>query len=149
MPDKDIIVFDIDGTLSLVGSRIECLQRTPKNWDEFYARCGEDSYNVPIWLLLIQLSQAPGLEIHLVTGRRESCREETQKWIETVDGHRCPDTNLHMRSNDDYRHDTLVKPELVAPFINRIQMVFEDRDSMVKKWRELGITCLQVAEGKF
>ena len=30
-----------------------------------------------------------------------------------------------------------------------IQMVFEDRNSMVKKWREMGLTVAQVAEGDF
>jgi hypothetical protein len=33
--------------------------------------------------------------------------------------------------------------------LDEIAFVLEDRNSMVKKWRELGLTCLQVAEGDF
>jgi len=31
-----MIVFDIDGTLSIVGDRLKCLKE--KDWDNFYAR---------------------------------------------------------------------------------------------------------------
>ena len=31
----------------------------------------------------------------------------------------------------------------------RAAKILEDRNSMVKKWRELGYTCLQVAEDDF
>lgn len=145
---KDIIVFDIDGTLSLVGDRKECLQRTPKDWDEFYARCGEDEVNPDIMWLARKLVREECIII-FVTGRREGCRRTTEAWLENAFGFCFQAEALLMRPDGDYRHDTIVKPELVAPFMDRIQMVFEDRDSMVKKWRELGITCLQVADGSF
>ena len=57
-----------------------------------------------------------------------------------------------MRKDGDYRHDTEVKPELLAKKgINPtdVWFILEDRDSMVAKWRELGYRCLQVADGKF
>ena len=58
-----------------------------------------------------------------------------------------------MRKNGDFRHDTIVKPELVAnsSLLDHVGIYFimEDRDSMCKKWRELGYTCLQVANGDF
>lgn len=31
----------------------------------------------------------------------------------------------------------------------RVAFILEDRNSMVKKWRELGFKCLQVADGDF
>jgi len=147
---KDIIVFDIDGTLSLVGDRKKCLEGPKKDWDQFYARCAEDEINAPIAELMEDILFNVGTyEIVLVTGRRESCRQATEWWFEKHFGISPQVEQLFMRPDGDYRHDTLVKPELVAPFMDRIKMVFEDRDSMVKKWRELGICCLQVAEGKF
>jgi hypothetical protein len=61
-----------------------------------------------------------------------------------------------MRKNDDFRHDTEVKSENLYKFafkvVNQqidVAFILEDRDSMVKKWRELGFTCLQVAPGDF
>lgn len=56
------------------------------------------------------------------------------------------------RPDGDHRHDTEVKPELLANAgvgPKEVLCILEDRDSMVAKWRELGYRCLQVAEGKF
>jgi hypothetical protein len=57
-----------------------------------------------------------------------------------------------MRPDGDKRHDTEVKPEMLNKFgvdLNEIAFVLEDRNSMVAKWRELGLKCLQVADGDF
>ena len=56
---------------------------------------------------------------------------------------------LYMRKDGDTRPDYVIKPELVKDFIDDIYMVFEDRDQVVKMWRDLGITCLQVANGDY
>ena len=57
-----------------------------------------------------------------------------------------------MRKDRDWRHDTAVKPELLAKSginTDNVAFILEDRDSMVTKWRELGYKCLQVADGNF
>jgi hypothetical protein len=62
------------------------------------------------------------------------------------------DTNLLMRPRGDRRDDPTVKPELlVARGIvpENTAFILEDRNRMVKRWRELGFTCWQVAEGDF
>ena len=62
------------------------------------------------------------------------------------------DSELLMREDDDYRDDSIVKPELLDKAgikLDDILCVFEDRNRMVKKWRELGLTCVQVNEGNF
>ena len=59
---------------------------------------------------------------------------------------------LLMRKDVDFRHDTIVKPELLEKEgikLEDIAFVLEDRNSMVVKWREMGLICLQVAEGDF
>jgi len=33
--------------------------------------------------------------------------------------------------------------------LDRIAFVIEDRDAMVKKWREMGLVCVQVADGNY
>ena len=60
--------------------------------------------------------------------------------------------DLVMRHNGDHRHDTIVKPECLEEArvsLDEIAFVLEDRDSMVKKWRSMGLICLQVAAGNF
>jgi len=57
-----------------------------------------------------------------------------------------------MRKNGDKRHDTKVKPELlldVGILPENTLFILEYRNSMVKKWRELGYRCLQVQDGDF
>lgn len=117
-----------------------------KDWDSFYEACGEDSVNEPVAEIfrIMKLHY----KVKIVTGRRESVKAKTMEWL-TKNNLMTPYYDIHMRKNGDTRHDTIVKPELVADFIGDILMVFEDRNSMVKKWRELGITCLQVADGDF
>ena len=145
-----MVVFDIDGTLSIVGDRLECLKE--KDWDSFYGRCGEDRVNEPIAKVCRNLEYFN--QIAYVTGRRESCRLDTIEWLIKNDLPYQPNnfakpTLLLMRKDGDYRHDTIVKIELIKGFIGDIEMVFEDRNSMVKAWRDAGVTCLQVADGDF
>lgn len=143
-------VFDIDGTLSLVGARAECLRRSPKNWDEFYARCGEDLPNEPVLHLLRALMfDLTLVRVVLLTGRCESCRMTTVEWLATHLGYLLPSHMLLMRPDGDFRPDTVVKPELLAKAGITPDIVYEDRDSMVDYWRSSGVCCLQVAKGNF
>lgn len=142
-----MIVFDLDGTLSIVGDRVRFLQQDKPDWDSFYEACGEDSVNWPV-VEVFRAMQTCRHNIKIVTGRRESVRWKTMSWLH-ANGISIMSKDLHMRPDGDHRHDTLLKPELVADFVDEIKMVFEDRNSMVAKWREMGITCLQVAEGDF
>lgn len=61
-------------------------------------------------------------------------------------------SKLLMREAGDHRDDALVKYELyrdhVAPYYNIIT-VFDDRDRVVRMWRQIGLTCMQVNYGDF
>ena len=142
------IIFDIDGTLSIVGNRVECLKEAKPDWDTFYARCGEDEPNWPV-IYTYQALHATGTgpDIILLTGRRESVRQQTEEWLNKhgIYGYK----HLLMRKDGDFRHDTIVKPELLKQLNVHPDLVFEDRDSMVEHWRSLGIPCFQVASGNF
>lgn len=148
MYNKHYVVVDIDGTISKVGDRIKCLEQSPKDWDSFYARCGEDLPNEDV-LELVKAIQYEYTIIFL-SGRRESCRKATEEWLDKYDINNYG--GLLLRKDGDYRHDTIVKPELLLNFLgsyDEVAFVLEDRASVVKKWRELGLTCFQVAEGDF
>ena len=143
------VIFDIDGTLSIVGDRVKYLQQEPKNWDAFYEACDEDIPNHPIVKLqsiMMCSGRYFGYVYILLTGRRESVRAKTAMWLAH---NRITYDKLLMRPDGDFRHDTVLKPGLIAPLGITEAIIFEDRDSMVKKWREMGYTCLQVADGNF
>lgn len=150
---KNTIVVDIDGTIAKVGDRLKYLQQEKKDWDSFYEHCDEDTVIQPIAKLVDYL--AVDNEIVYCTGRRESVREKTLQWIDNhmdFAGSFAGELKLLMRKDNDWRHDTEVKPELLAKngyTPDNVWFILEDRDSMVTKWRELGFTCLQVNDGKF
>ena len=57
-----------------------------------------------------------------------------------------------MRKTKDYRDDGVVKLELLEQIrkngFNPV-IAFEDRDRVVKVWRDAGLICAQVAPGDF
>jgi hypothetical protein len=145
---KNIVIVDVDGTLTKVGSRVLCLKKSPPDWDEFYSRCGEDKPVNEIIRMVNLLCLH--YQIVICTGRRESCRAVTEQWF-TENGF-VEFGRMLMRADGDIRHDTIIKPEMleiagIKP--EEIAFVLEDRKSMVEKWREMGIICLQVANGDF
>ena len=148
---KNIVIVDIDGTLAMVGDRIKYLQQDKKDWDKFYEACYEDE---PIneMVDLVQRLKYAKYKILYVTGRRESVRGKTLDWFKDKTNINVDSSDLLMRKDNDYRHDTVIKPELLKEKgvnFKQIAFVLEDRNSMVKMWRELGVKCLQVAEGDF
>ena len=62
-------------------------------------------------------------------------------------------TQLFMRPAGDTRDDRIVKREIYEREIKgkyNVLWVLDDRNKVVDMWRrELGLTCLQVAEGNF
>jgi hypothetical protein len=148
---KNIVICDIDGTITKVGDRTKYIKTDPKDWDAFYTACGEDKPNRSIINLLCFLSL--DCTIIFFSGRRESCRVKTEKWI----GEHFPLSfmyaGLFLRSDGDGRPDVEVKPEFLDDILDydkkQILCFIEDRTCMVKKWRELGYTCLQVADGDY
>ena len=143
---KEIVIVDIDGTVSKVGERLKYLKAEKPDYDKFYDSCFEDE---PIEKMVDLVDNLQGIyEIVFCTGRREQVREVTERWLERngLFG------KVLMRPNEDKRHDTEVKPEQLKKSginIEDIAFVLEDRDSMVKEWRNIGLKCLQVDYGNF
>lgn len=155
----NIVIVDIDGTLSDASERAEkYLSKEPKDWDKFYDACGSDKPIQEIVDLVCALSDSYG--IVFCTGRRRSTNDATRQWLrdnlKTFRYSRSGVMGLPIlyRNDGDTRHDTIVKPELLDEYLQqhpdyRVAFILEDRNSMVKKWRELGFKCLQVADGDF
>lgn len=146
---KNIVVVDIDGTIAKVGDRLKYLQQEKKDWDSFYEHCDEDEPIRDV-ISIIEDLYYEGRNIVFCTGRRQSVAEKTINWL--LNHTKVKYFNLIMRPDGDFRHDTLVKPELlaaegIAP--EDVLCIFEDRNSMVTRWRDLGFRCLQVCEGDF
>lgn len=150
---KRCYIFDIDGTLADLSHRLHHIQKDPKDWDAFFAACGQDEPIECICELARCLASAKhGPVVMFVSGRSDVVREPTAAWIEQHVRLTCPPDRLYMRKAGDHRPDNIVKSELLDRIIADgfyPAIVFEDRDQVVKMWRARGIPCAQVAEGKF
>ena len=122
-----------------------------KDWYNFYKQISQDTPIAPIIDLARTLRYA-GHRILVVSGRPISWGDleigkETVAWLRE-NGVRYD--HIFMRNGGDSREDTIVKQEILDKLPKeRIAYVLDDRDSVVKMWREAGLTCLQVAEGNF
>lgn len=86
-------------------------------------------------------------ELQIWSGRDEFVRKETEIWLRRY-GIR--DLVIRMRPHGDHCPDTELKKRWLDEVgKENVLMVFDDRDRLVKMWRNEGITCLQVAEGNF
>jgi len=149
--EKNIVICDIDGCISKIGERLKYIKQSPKDWTSFYSSCFDDEPIQEIMDLVVCLENS-GYNIIFCTGRRESSRFVTTRWLREYFPETFEYEALLMRPNDDFRQDAEVKIEQCNNYgidFDAIKFVLEDRDSMVKAWRELGIKCLQVAEGNF
>jgi predicted kinase len=140
-PDRapEAFLVDIDGTVAVAAGR--------SPYDE--TRVGEDTPNEPVVRVVRALSAA-GYRIVFCSGRTEACRDATVAWLAAHVG--VDYDALHMRPRGDRRKDTLVKAEIFDKHVRyayRIVAVLDDRAQVVRMWRALGLTVLQVAEGDF
>lgn len=141
MFNRKAIICDLDGTLCLKGDR---------KFND-YMSVGEDKVNVPIKNILHLAHNSRCYDIILVSGREDKdyCRSITEAWL---DVHNIPYNYLYMRQFKDFRSDDIVKREIYVNLIEpnyKVEFVLDDRDKVVKMWRELGLTCFQVNYGNF
>lgn len=139
--DSDLpkaIICDIDGTLA------DCTGiRSPYD----YTDVTQDKPKFMTMIVLHKLAQA-GYKILITSGRDSVCREDTIKWLKQYVSF----DKLFMRDEGDLRKDCVVKEELYFRHIDgkyNVELVLDDRQQVVDRWRALGLTCWQVAEGAF
>lgn len=133
------IIVDCDGTI--------CLHQGRDPYD--LSKVSTDKPNDPLIDLIRILSGS--VDIIFFSGREgtEQCRKDTAKWIN--DNVQVP-YQLYMRKQGDYRPDEIIKKELFEEVINNqyyCVAIFDDRDRVIKNWREMGLLACQVYYGDF
>lgn len=140
---KRYFICDIDGTI--------CKHKDRSPYD--MTRVMDDEPK-PIILELVLDLFASGYGVIFVSGRDYSARKATQKWIFDHTGLQLDDDYyLFMRGVGDGRPDHEIKQEIYNDMIKdnfeNIKFILDDRDQVVKMWRDNGLTCLQVDYGNF
>lgn len=138
------VIFDVDGTLA-VRNETDPEVRRFFDWD----RVGEDLPNLAVIELAHVIAESKRYRMIVMSGRDEVCRWQTEMWL-AAQG--VVFDELHMRACKDNRPDTVVKRELYEAHIAgryEVAFVVDDRASVVRMWRDLGLTVFQCAEGDF
>lgn len=134
------IIVDLDGTYA---------HRCNRQWFD-YSKVDQDDLDVTVDGIVRAYAKM-GYTILIVSGREgtEECRYKTLYWLEK---HEIPFYELMMRKEGDFRRDSIVKEEIYNKYIKGkfdVEFVLDDRQQVVDMWREIGLKCLQVAEGNF
>jgi len=144
---KDIVIFDLDGTLANMAECRHYLEQEPKNWDAFYYAACSVSPIKSVVEVCKKLEE--DFEIYIVSSRSDLVKKQTEAWLRE---HEINYTCLIMRPHGDHTPDDILKKSWcdsnIIP-IHCVMCVFDDRSRVVKMWRSLGIPCFQVVEGDF
>ncbi len=137
------IICDLDGTVALKGDR-----------DIFdYTKVDQDIPNkLVIKVVENYLSYGQGNKVIFLSGREDNCFEKTKIWIKDNIQLMDIESLLLMRKTGDTRKDCIVKKEIFDKYIKDkyyIEFILDDRNQVVDMWRNMGLICLQVANGDF
>jgi len=170
MVNKNTVIFDLDGTLANIDARREKATDIlgKMDWDEFFDPdnvLNLDEPNDPV-IKMAQLFKKDGFKIVIFSGRNDRSFASTKQWLNQND---VPFDLLIMRPDKfkenswpiaegnpatkemRFMPDEILKKEMLDTFvdINDVFLVVDDRDKVVKMWRDLGLNTFQVAPGDF
>jgi hypothetical protein len=129
VPDKPVplAVVDIDGVLADVRHRLHHVQRSPKDWDAFFAAAVDDTVLDEGRAVADRLAEDH--ELVYLSGRPERCRDDTVTWLEAND---LPTGRLFLRPQGDRRPARVFKLDRLADLASaRDLAVFVDDDPAV------------------
>lgn len=146
---SDAIMVDIDGTLANLDHRLHYVKDGNRDWGSFFRKVGEDGVYEDV-KGIVDLEFLAGTSVVLCSGRTEDqTRENTEKWLFKNE---IPYTSLKMRPAGNYKQDAITKAMLyryeIKPYYN-VKYVIDDRQTVVDKWRSMGLVCLQCRPGDF
>ena len=148
---KDIVIVDLDGTLSDPGHRRHYLKGPDRNWYRFQDLAVDDPVKEFTKRVVVTLSEK-GNEVHILSGRNKKYLQASEWWLKH---HKIPydSIDLPRRGSTSHTQDYILKSEWLdskgQAFEDRIACCLDDRDQVVNMWRSRGLVCWQVAEGNF
>ncbi len=140
LPRRPLAVIDIDGVVADVRHRLHHVERSPKDWDAFFAAARHDP---PLRAGVNRVRElAVEHDLVFLTGRPERCRRDTVVWLDAqgIGGH-----PLHMRRSGDRRPARHTKRHELDRLARRaaVALVIDDDPSVCAELRAAGYTVEQ------
>lgn len=148
------IICDLDGTLALFEGK-----RNPYD----ASRCDvtdEPNHSVLTTLRMFASGKSRGFgpvvleKIFFFSGRMEKFREPTKNFLLNkcwIDVENDPLYELHMRKDDDFAADEIIKEEMYKNNIEgkyNVLFVFDDRPKVIRMWKKIGLPVFNVGSGR-
>lgn len=147
-----MVIFDIDGVLADTSYREKKYLRGKKNseidWDRFFQDAIHD-LPLPSGILVAKamMNFLPQTEILFLTGRAESIRATTLKWLSEQLQIDKSKIDLTMRETGNYIESVKFKEEVGKEIgFENIDLVFEDNPEIVAMWRKHNVVCYQTCD---
>lgn len=151
------IIFDLDGTLADIENRRKLAVKAngKMDWDIFFSsRLVETDEPKESVIEMARVLSTAGHKIAILSGRSKATKQVTTEWLRF---HGVPFDVLKLRPTSHpwkFMPDDKLKQGWLDDLWpddkkDNIVCVFDDRDKVVKMWRENGLDCFQVAPGDF
>lgn len=146
-----LVLFDLDGTIADVQHRMHYIRPDPpvdpdtgkkvkRRFDLFHHACVDDGVIEPVARFYKQFVADPDVVVVVLSGRDVATLDKTKQWF-ADNGLPLPD-ELLLKSGDQHTPDIEQKriqaDRLEKKYGRPIDMVFEDRDRVVKMWKQRG-----------
>jgi phosphoglycolate phosphatase-like HAD superfamily hydrolase len=141
------VVFDMDGVLSDAAGRQHYLERPRRDWEAFFAACGDDQLIEEVARLLDVID--PTHRIILLTARPDRVQRQTLGWLER---YALRWDLLIMRDYGDYQSAREFKRRTVdelRDFGFDLRLAFEDDRRNVDMFHSLDIPCIYIHSGYY
>jgi hypothetical protein len=142
-----IVVFDVDGVLSDASRRQHLLDQPRRDWDAFFAACGDDEPIAEVARLLEVLD--PTLPVVLLTARPLRVRAQTLEWLRR---HELRWDLLVMRPDDGPSLSSDFKRSVVVQLRQDgfdLRLAFEDDRRNVAMFHGEGVPCVYIHSGYY
>jgi hypothetical protein len=146
------VIFDLDGTLALIDDRraFSTKDNGKIDWDKFFNpdNIQMDLPNAPV-ITIAQTLKAQGFNVAIFSGRSIGTKDKTIDWLNQFN---VPFDSITMRPLRSFKPDDKLKSDWFDtkfPNQNDVLCIFDDRNKVVKMWRDKGLTCMHVADGPF
>tara|TARA_B100000902_G_scaffold367969_1_gene390994 strand:- start:1744 stop:2193 length:450 start_codon:yes stop_codon:yes gene_type:complete len=148
---RNTVIFDLDGTLADIEKRrvLSTHGNGKMDWDRFFdpKNIELDEPNLPV-VFLAKTMWEKGFRVVIFSGRLDVTQTATERWLEK---HQVKFDILKMRPEHmKFVDDAELKKEWLEELgKDSVFLVVDDRDKVVKMWRNEGLNTFQVADGNF